>query len=81
MLQSQCLRPAFSHAKEAAAGTIASYLGPLGWAHSLLTTAGTGAVVTKDYTVGLPSDQATGHPGYKTHYFVYFLNKLKQSAN
>lgn len=75
MVQSQCLRPAFSHAKEAAAGTIADHLGSLGWAPSLLTPA-----ETKNYPVGLPSNQATGHPGNKTHYFVYFLNKLKQSA-
>lgn len=75
MVQSQCLRPAFSHAKEAAAGTIAAHLGFLSWAPSLLTPAG-----TKNYPVGLLSDQATGHLGNKTHYFVYFLNKLKQSA-
>lgn len=80
MVQSQCLRPAFSCANEPAAGIIASNLGSIDWASSLLTPAATEAVFTKDYTVGLPSDQATGHPGYKTHNFVYFLNKLKQSA-
>lgn len=77
MVQSQCLGPAFSCANMPAAGIIASNLGSLDWAPSLLTPAETEAVFTKDYTVGLPSDQATGHPGYKNTQFCLLFEQIK----